>query len=322
MTQKKAHRQPLAATRDGFGRGLLAAGKKYPNVWVVSADLSESTRVTDFAAAYPKRFVEVGVAEQNALGVAAGLSFEGVIPFVCSFAVFSPGRTWDQLRVSVCYSNANVKIVGHHTGVSVGADGATHQALEDVAITRCLPNLTVIVPADAAEAERATLAAARHRGPVYLRLGREPGAAFTNKLNKKFTIGKANILRRGRDVTIIGCGPLLERCLQAADILHTQGVSAEVINCHTIKPLDAATLLKSVRKTGAVVTVEEHQAAGGLGSAVAELLAVSKPTPQEFVAMPNQFGQSGAPQSLLTYYGFTARAIVQKAHRARRRAHR
>lgn len=302
-------------TRDGYGEALLKLGKKNKNVVVVSADLGESMRTQAFAKAYPDRFIEVGVAEQNLVGVSAGLALSGKIPFATSYAVFSPGRSWDQLRVSVCYSKANVKIVGGHTGLTVGEDGATHQALEDIAITRVLPNLVVLVPCDFIEAEKATLAAAEYIGPVYLRLTREKSPTLTSP-ETPFKIGKAHILRAGSDITLIGCGPILGEALKAAEELAKAGISAEVINNSSIKPLDEMTLLTSIKKTLAVVTVEEHQVAGGLGSAVAELTSIHQPVPIEMIGMNDQFGESGTPAELWEKYHFTAQYIVAAAKKS------
>ncbi|MDD5437627.1 MAG: transketolase family protein [Patescibacteria group bacterium] len=303
------------ATRDGYGEGLLELGKSNPKVVVLTADVGESTRVLPFQKKYPNRFVECGVAEQNMMGVAAGLALTGKIPFVSSYAVFSPGRNWDQLRVSVCYSKANVKIAGAHTGVSVGPDGATHQALEDMAITRAIPGLVVIAPCDAEETRKCTLAAAAHKGPVYFRFGREKTPVITVK-QTPFKIGQANLCREGYDVTIIACGPLLHQTLMAAEMLAEQGIEAEVINSHTIKPLDAKTIVQSVKKTHCAVTVEEHQLMGGLFGAVSECLAKRYPVPVEPIGMPNKFGESGAPDELLAKYGMTKENIVKAALKA------
>jgi transketolase len=305
-------------TRAGFGAGLLEAGKKDKNVVGVTADLTDSTKIVDFAKAFPERFFDVGVAEQNMMGVGAGLAISGKIPFIASYATFSPGRSWDQLRVSVCYSNANVKIAGAHTGLSVGPDGATHQALEDIAITRVLPNLTVIQPCDAEQAKKATLAAAAMKGPVYLRLTRENTPVFTTE-KTPFKIGKADVYRDGDDVAIIACGPLLYEALAAADELSQNGIQARVINCHTIKPLDAATIVKAAKETGAVVTVEEHQVTGGLGGAVTELLARQQPTHVEMVAVQDHFGESGEPGELLAKYGLDRHGIIKAVRRAKKR---
>ncbi len=302
----------LAAIRDGFGHGLLKLGAVNEQVVVLTADVAESTRVLEFAKRFPKRFFECGVAEQNMMGIAAGLALSGKIPFVCSYAVFSPGRSWDQLRVSVCYSRANVKIAGHHTGITVGADGASHQALEDIAITRVLPNLVVVVPADALEAEKAVIAAANINGPVYLRLTREKTPLFTKAI-ARFKIGQAEVLKAGADCVIVACGPLVYQSLQAAYELEKEGVSVMVVNNHTIKPLDEKTLITAAAHTGCVVTVEEHQLAGGAGSAVAELLVM------EFVGIPDTFGESGQPSALLAKYGLTVDHIKQKVKRAIKR---
>lgn len=305
-------------TRDGYGEALLELGKNNPDVVVLTADLAESTRVLPFQQKYPDRFVECGVAEQNMMGVAAGLALAGKIPFVSSYAVFSPGRNWDQLRVSVCYTNANVKIAGAHTGISVGPDGATHQALEDLAITRVIPDLVVIAPCDAEETRKCTLAAAAYKGPVYFRFAREKTPVMTTK-DTPFEIGKANVCREGYDVTIIACGPLLHQALMAAEKLAGKGVEAEVINCHTLKPLDAKTILQSVKTTRCVVTVEEHQITGGLFGAVSEALAKTFPAPIEPVGMPNTFGESGAPDELLAKYGMTEKQIILAAQRVIKR---
>ncbi len=296
-------------TRNGYGEGLLELGAKNPNVVVLTGDLADSTRVLAFAKKYPERFIECGVAEQNMMGIAAGLASAGKIPFVSSYAVFVPGRCWDQLRVSVCYSNLPVKVAGAHSGISVGPDGATHQALEDIAIVRAIPNITVIVPCDAIETKKATIAAAALAGPVYFRFAREKTPVFTTE-KTPFVVGRAEVFRQGKDVTIIGCGPLLYKALVAAEELKKKKIDAEVVNCHTIKPLDIKTLVASAKKTGAVVTVEEHQVTGGLGGAVSEALAQYCPVPMEFVGMPNSFGESGAPEELLEKYGMGVKDIT------------
>ncbi len=298
-------------TRDGYGIALLQLGKKNKNVVVLSADLAESMRTQEFGKQFPDRYVEVGVAEQNLIGVAAGLALSGKIPFATSYAVFSPGRSWDQVRVSVCYSKANVKIVGGHTGLSVGEDGATHQAMEDIAIMRVLPNMTVIVPCDYIQAEKATLAAAEFVGPVYLRLTRPATPTMTDH-STHFKIGEAQVLQTGSDVTLIACGPILAEAIKAAQELAKENISVEVINNHTIKPLDEKTLLTSLRKTKAVVTVEEHQVAGGMGSAIAELAALHFPVPIEMVGMQDHFGESGKPEELWEKYKLTSSEIITK----------
>lgn len=298
------------ATRDGFGEALVYLGQTNPNVVALTADLKESTRVEEFSKQFPERFIECGVAEQNMMGVAAGLSAVGKIPFVASYATFSPGRNWDQLRVSVCYSERNVKIVGAHTGVSVGPDGATHQALEDIALTRVLPNLTVIQPIDNAESYKATVASGFHPGPVYLRLTREKTPIITTE-DSPFTLGKANILKEGKDVALIGAGPILYNGIKAALELEKENIHVLVVNSHTIKPLDAETILWAAKLTRAVVTLEEHQVMGGLGSAISELLAKNYPVPMEMIGMPDSFGQSGSPDRLIERYGMSTKHIIQ-----------
>lgn len=297
------------STRAGFGDALLAFAKKDKNIVVVSADLAESTRVQAFAKKFPHHFVEVGVAEQNMMGVAAGLALSGKIAVAASFAVFSPGRNWDQLRVSVCYSDANVKIIGSHTGLSVGEDGASHQALEDIAITRCLPNLTIISPTDYLEAQKATAAMLRIKGPVYLRLTRPNTPIFTHSKDP-FVVSRANILLKGTDATLIGHGPILYEALQAAKILSKENINIEIINCHTIKPLDQKTILSSAKKTGRVITVEDHQRYGGLGSAIAELLSQKLPTPLTIVGVQDTFGESGDYKKLWQKYGLDRKNII------------
>ena len=299
----------LKACRDGFGEALLELGKKNKGVVVVSADLAESTRCLEFGKKYPNRFFEVGVAEQNMAGVATGLALEGLIPFICSFAVFSPGRNWEQIRISVCYNQANVKIVSSHAGLNVGEDGATHQALEDIALMRVLPNMTVIAPCDYEETKKAVLAAAKFKGPVYIRYGRDKTPIITNK-QTKFQIGKANILKQGKDVTILACGPMVYEVLLAAEELAKQKIQAEVINCHTIKPIDKATIIKSAKKTKRVVTIEEHQVIGGLGSAVAEFLSENYLVPMKILGMPDKFGESGPAKQLLDKYNLNAKGII------------
>lgn len=289
-------------TRNGYGEGLLELGEQNEQVVALTADLAESTRVLEFAKKWPNRFVECGVAEQNMMGIAAGLALSGKIPFVSSYAVFSPGRSWDQLRVSVCYSQANVKVVGAHTGLSVGPDGATHQALEDIAITRVLPNLTVVVPCDSVQARVATVALGTMVGPAYLRLTREKTPVMTTP-ETPFEIGTAQVFRDGTDVAIIGAGPILYNALLAALDLEKEGISVMIVNNHTIKPIDAETITMAAKKCGAVVTVEEHQVMGGVGSAVAEVLAKNHPVPIEMVGVQDHFGESGEPDELFKKYG-------------------
>ena len=295
--------------RNGYGEGLLVLGKENPDVIVLCCDLVESTRSLDFAKAYPDRFVEVGVAEQNLAGLGAGMAHEGMIPFVTSYATFSPGRNWDQIRVSICYSGNNVKIIGSHAGISVGPDGATHQAMEDIAITRVLPRMTVLVPCDAIEAKKATIAAAKMNGPVYIRLAREKTPQFTIA-ETPFEIGQAFVYNEGKDCTIAAAGPQVYYALQAAHELSKEGIECEVINSGSVKPLDEQTIISSVKKTGCLVSAEEHQVQGGVGSAIAECLARNFPVPQEFVGMPNSFGESGEPNELIAKWGMDSRAII------------
>lgn len=298
--------------RDGFGEGLLAAGQANSQVVGLCADLTESTRMEAFARAYPERFVEMGVAEQNLVTVAAGMAAMGKIPFTSSYAAFSPGRNWEQIRTTICLNDANVKIVGSHAGVSVGPDGATHQMLEDIALMRALPNMLVVVPADAVEAKKATLAIAAYRGPAYIRLGREKSAVITNE-NSSFSLNDAQVLRAGTDVTIAACGTLVYQALAAAELLAKKKISAEVINVAVIKPLDTETILASVRKTGAIVTAEEHQINGGLGGAIAELISEYQPAPLKRIGMKDRFGESGEPALLLEHFGLTAPHIAKAA---------
>jgi transketolase len=305
-------------TRNGYGDGLVELGDEDPRVVVLTGDLSESTRAYLFQKKYPDRFVECGVAEQNMMGVAAGLALSGKIPFISSYATFSPGRSWDQLRVSVCFSKANVKIAGAHTGVSVGPDGATHQALEDLAITRVLPGLTIVVPCDYFETKKATVALGRMIGPAYFRFAREKTPIITTE-KTPFVIGKTLVMREGSDVTIAACGPILHEALLAAEALHKRGIEAEVLNCHTLKPFDEKTLVKSVEKTGCCVTAEEHQVIGGLFGAVAETLAKYRPTPIEAIGMQDTFGESGEPKELEQKYHMTAKDIIQAVLRVQKR---
>lgn len=288
------------ATREGFGEAILLLGKAERRVVVLTADLGESMKVEDFEKMYPERFFQVGVAEQNLMGVAAGMALSGKIPFAVSYAVFNPGRNWDQLRCSVCYTNANVKVVGGHTGISVGEDGATHQALEDIAMVRVLPQMTVVVPADYEQAKKATLAVASHTGPVYLRLTRPKTACFTTAATP-FEIGRAQVMREGGSVSIFACGPLVYEAMMAAEMMKGE-VEVEVVNVHTIKPLDNETILRSAKKTGRVITLEEHQVNGGLGGAVAELLGEKLPTKMIRMGMKDSFGESGEAEQLWSKY--------------------
>ena len=305
-------------TRFGYGEGLVIAGKENPNVVALCADLTDSTRTSVFKKEFPDRFVEVGIGEQNMASLASGMAAVGKIPFISSYAMFSPGRNWEQIRTTICYNNQNVKIAGAHSGVSVGPDGATHQAIEDMAITRVIPNMVVIAPCDAIEAKKATISAARYKGPVYIRFTREKTPVMTTE-ETPFEIGKAEIYRGGKDVTIIGCGPLLYEALKAAEELAKEGIEAEVINNHTVKPMDKDTILQSVKKTGCVVTIEEHQAMGGMGSAVSEILSQNHPAPMEIIGVKDRFGESGEPSELLEKFGLTSKNIIESAKKAIKR---
>ena len=305
----------MAPTRDGFGKGLIRLGKENKNVVVLSADLTDSTRAAWFKKDFPDRFFGLGVAEQDMFGTAAGLALMGKIPFACTFGVFASGRAWDQIRISIAYMNLNVKIAGTHGGISVGPDGATHQALEEIALMRILPNMTIVVPCDALEAERATVEAARIKGPVYLRLGRAPIPNIT-KEDEPFKIGKANVLRPGKDVAVFACGQMVHEAMLACDMLEKDGISARLINLHTPKPIDREAVIKAARETGAVVTVEEHTIMGGFGSAIAEVLAQENPVPVKMVGVKDRFGVSGEPDELFEYFGLKPKNIVQAAKEA------
>ena len=306
-------------TRDGFGKGLIEAADNDSRIIVLCADLSESTRVEAFAKKYPDRFIEVGVAEQNLAALASGFASYGKIPFIASYATFSPGRNNEQIRTTISLNNVPVKIAGMHAGVSVGPDGATHQALEDIALMRVLPRMTVISPCDAEEARKATLAAAKLPGPVYLRFGREKTPLITTR-ETPFELGKAQIFWspevKPREVVIFATGPLVHNALLAARELEKENISIVVVNVHTVKPLDEKTIVRFARECGAVVSVEEHQVAGGLGSAIAELLAREAPSPIEFVGVHDSFGQSGTPQELIEHYGMGVSHIVKATQRA------
>lgn len=299
--------------RKGFGRGLKEAGRRDDNVVAACADLTDSTQMSLFKEEFPERFVEIGVAEQNLVTVGSGLAAMGKIPFVSSYAAFSPGRNWEQIRTTICLNDRPVKIVGSHAGVSVGPDGATHQMLEDIALMRVLPNMVVIAPGDSVEAEKATIAMAEDKRPNYLRLAREATPVFTTK-DTPFEIGRAYVFSPGEDVTIITTGSMTYQALVAAEKLYKAGIDVEVIHCPTIKPLDEATILKSARRTKKVITVEEAQAAGGLGGAVAELLSEKCPVPLKRIGMQDRFGESGRPDELLDKFGLTAKYIELAVH--------
>lgn len=304
---------PAEPTRNGFGYGLVEAGKEDERVVALCADLAESTRVHWFAEKFPERYIELGVAEQNLATVAAGLANYGKIPFIASYAAFSPGRNNEQIRTCASLSELPIKVVGAHAGVSVGPDGATHQALEDIALMRVQPNMTVVVPCDAEEAKKATRAAAKTDGPVYLRFAREKTPVFTTE-STPFEIGRAQTFFVPKDgleakVGVIGCGPVLHNALIAAHMLEEDGIGVEVMNLSTIKPLDVDAVVDIARRTDAIVTVEEHQAAGGMGSAVAEVLAQHHPIPMKIMGVQDQFGQSGDPDELIAHYGLDAESI-------------
>ena len=301
-------------TRSGFGAGMTELGRTNPKVVVLCADLIGSLKIQQFIDENPERFFQIGIAEANMMGIAAGLTIGDKIPFTGTFANFSTGRVYDQIRQSIAYSDKNVKICASHAGITLGEDGATHQILEDIGLMKMLPGMTVINPCDYNQTKAATIAIAEHHGPVYLRFGRPKVANFT-PIDQKFEIGKAVLLNEGTDVTIVATGHLVWESLEAAKVLEAEGISAEVVNIHTIKPLDDAAILKSVKKTGCIVTAEEHNYLGGLGESVARVLATQHPTPQEFVATQDTFGESGTPAQLMEKYGLNNKAVVAAVHR-------
>lgn len=300
-----------ASLRDGLSRGLVEAGEKNDHVVVISADVSESVRVTDFIKKFPKRYVEVGVSEQNMAGIASGLANFGKVPFMVAYAAFSPGRNWEQIRTTIALSDLPVKIVGTHVGVSVGPDGATHQALEDITLMRVIPNMQILVPCDREEAHKAILAASENTKPTYIRITRHNTPVFTTE-HTPFKQGKAEYFWRSEhpQVAIMGAGPLLYEALQVAKMFESEGIGTSVLNLHSIKPMDIEKVLEASRDAGAVVTVEEHQILGGLGGTVAEILAQNTPMPQEMVAVHDKFGQSGNAHELLEYYGLSIQGIL------------
>ena len=316
MFHKSVEQSP---TRNGYGEGVVMAGEADPNIVVLCADLTESTRSQDFAEKFPDRFIEIGVAEQNLAAIAAGLGISGKVPFISSYATFSPGRNWEQIRTTIAYNDSNVKIVGSHTGVSVGPDGATHQATEDMAIMRTMPNMRVFSPCDAIEAKKMTEAVAQLWGPCYIRFAREKSPVFTTE-ETPFRPGRAEIFWSvdKPEVAVIGCGPLVHNALLAAKDL-AKDVKVMVINSHTIKPLDEHLLLEVIKKCGAVVTVEEHQVKGGLGGAVAELVAREHPVPIEFVGMQDTFGETGEPEELIEKYGMGVESIKKAIKKVAKR---
>jgi transketolase len=300
------------ATRQAYGEALVELGRENPNVVVLDADLSKSTMTALFAKAFPERFFNFGVAEADMIGAAAGFAVSGKIPFASSFAVFCTGRAWEQVRLVVGYAHTNVKIGGSHAGITVGEDGASHQMNEDLALMRVIPGMTVLVPADAVEMKQAVRAAAAHQGPVYIRLGRMPTPVLFDE-KYRFEIGRARVLKEGRDVALIGCGIMVDACLQAAEMLAGKGMSAMVINMSTIKPLDRAAVVKAAKTCGRVVTAEEHSIIGGLGSAAAEVLAEECPVPMRRVGLKDVFGESGKPAELLEKFGMTAKDVAEAA---------
>jgi len=305
-------------TRSGFGAGLLELGKSDPNVVALCADLTGSLKMDAFEKEFPERFFQIGIAEANMMGIAAGLTIGGKIPFTGTFANFSTGRVYDQIRQSIAYSNKNVKICASHAGLTLGEDGATHQILEDIGLMKMLPHMIVINPCDYNQTKAATLAIAKYQGPVYLRFGRPAVPNFT-PAEQNFEIGKALLLNEGSDVTIIATGHLVWKAIEAGEQLAAKGIGAEIINIHTIKPLDNEAILKSIAKTKCVVTAEEHQMNGGLGDSVAQLLSRSAPTPQEYVAVNDSFGESGTPDQLMTKYGLDTANILEAVEKVLKR---
>ncbi len=299
------------ATRDAYGEALLEVGKKYDNVVVLDADLSKSTKTYDFSKTYPERFFNVGIAEQNLIGISAGLAASGKIPFASTFAMFASGRAFEIIRNSLAYPKLNVKVCATHAGITVGEDGASHQSLEDIACMRAIPNMTVIVPADGVETKAAIHAIAEYHGPVYVRLGRSAVPTINDENSYKFEIGKGVVLKEGKDVTIVATGIMVSKALEAAEALAAEGINAEVVNIHTIKPIDKELIAATAKKTGAIVTAEEHNVVGGLGSAVAEVVVESSPVPMRKVGTMDTFGESGKPEELLTKYNLTAAAIAE-----------
>jgi len=304
------------ATRDAYGRALVDLGNENKDIVVLDADLSCSTKTSSFRKVFPDRFINCGVAEQDMIGTAAGLAASGKIAFASTFAVFGSGRAWDQVRISVAYPRLNVKIVVSHGGITVGEDGATHQALEDIAIIRALPNMTVIVPADATETYKAIKAVAAFHGPAYVRLGRSAVPVISEDISGEFIIGKSILYRKGSDVTIIACGLMVAAALEAADTLSKEGISARVINMHTIKPIDKTAIIAAAKETKAIVTAEEHSVVGGLGSAVSEIVCEEAPVPVIKVAVEDTFAESGKPADLLEKYGLTPKDIIKAVKHA------
>ena len=305
------------ALREGFGEGLLEAGEENENVVGICADLTGSTKMDKFAKAFPDRFVQAGIGEQSMASVAAGLAAMGKVPFFSSYAMFSPGRNWEQIRTTICYNNSNAKVIGSHAGVSVGPDGGTHQAIEDIALTRIIPRMNVIAPCDVIEAKKATLVAARTEGPFYVRYAKENTQIMTTD-KTPFELGKANIMWESDDpqVALIGCGTAMYHTMEAAKSLEDEGIGSIVLNNASIKPMDIDAVLRVSKKAGAVVTSESHQILGGMGSAVAEVLIQNNPVPMELIGVHDDFGQSGTPEELLEHYGINTESIVKAAKKA------
>ncbi|MBQ5952902.1 MAG: transketolase family protein [Oscillospiraceae bacterium] len=299
--------------RDGYGKALLSLCAQGENIMVLDADVAKSTRTVWVREQYPERFLDMGISEQDMVGTAAGLALSGMTPFVSTYCVFLAGRAWDQIRTTVCYNDLNVKLAGAHAGISVGPDGATHQSLEDVALMRVLPRMTVVVPCDAEETRKATLAIAKKNGPCFVRFGREAVPVITDE-DTPFELGKARLCREGKDVTVFANGALVYEALQAAEALAQQGISVRVYDLHTVKPLDKEAILAAAEETGCIVTAEEHQVYGGMGGAVAECLAANHPVPMEMVAVQDCFGQSGQPDELMDHYHLNRKAIEEKIH--------
>lgn len=312
---KKLEQKP---TRDGYGQGIVLAGKENPNIVVLCADLTESTRSLAFKKEFPDRFIQMGVSEQSMVTIAAGLALAGKVPWIASYAMFCPGRAWEQIRTNVTLNEANVKIAGAHAGVSVGPDGATHQAVEDLAIMRCLPNMTVVAPCDMIETRKAVLAASRLKGAAYIRFAREKTPLFTTE-ETPFEIGRAEVLRDGSDVALVACGPLVHNALLTAAELEKEGIDCRVINNHTVKPMDETTMVQAAKECGAIVTVEEHQVMGGMGSRVAEILAQNYPVPIEFVGVQDRYGESGTPLELIEAFGMGVGSIKDAVRRVLKR---
>tara|TARA_Y100000310_G_scaffold345863_1_gene471764 strand:- start:34014 stop:34982 length:969 start_codon:yes stop_codon:yes gene_type:complete len=301
-------------TRNGYGDALVEIGGRNKKIMVLCADLKDSTRVAKFAKKFPKRYVEIGVAEQNLVTVASGLAAVGKIPFASSYTAFCPGRCWEQIRTTICYNNQNVKIIGAHAGISVGPDGATHQALEDIATMRSLPNMIIVIPADYQQTKKATKAIAKFQGPAYMRFARNKTEQMTTS-ETPFEIGKAQIWRSGKDICLIGAGPVMFQCLEAAEKLRRVGISAMVINCHTVKPLDHSTILHAAKKCKKIITVEEAQIIGGLGGAIAEFLSEVYPVKIKRIGVKDRYGESGEPEELLKHFGFSTKHVVREAVR-------